>query len=182
MKMDVPLAELGPLPVDDLLAVLPGADDELWERFTLRRRMLGHAATKTIAMVWGDTVEGFDEPVIFEPDYAPEPLRAAAKACADQLVVRLGGGRITRLMLVDLPAGAEVVPHRDTKPIIIDPRRCHVPVVTNEAVSFVIDGIDHHLAVGQAYEVDNTREHSVANRGTTRRVHLICDVMPQRGV
>ena len=179
--MDLPLADLGPLPVDDLVAVLPAADDELWERFTMRRHMLGHAETKTIPVIWADKVVGFDAPVVFEPDYASEPLRAAAKACAEQLVARIGGGTITRLMLVDLPAGAEVVPHRDTAPIITDPHRCHVPVLTNEAVSFVIDGIDHHLAAGRAYEMDNTREHSVANRGATRRVHLICDVMPQRG-
>jgi aspartyl/asparaginyl beta-hydroxylase (cupin superfamily) len=57
-------------------------------------------------------------------------------------------------------------------------------VVTNPDVSFVIDDVDHRLAAGRCYEFDNTRPHMVANRGATRRVHLICDVLPpadQRG-
>lgn len=181
MKMDVPLAPLGPLPIDRLRAVLPEAEDPIWDQFAMRRKMPMHAATRTIALVWGDMLPGLADPVIFEPEGLPALLRAAAMECAGELVARLGGGTISRLMLVDLPAGAEVLPHRDVAPIITEPRRCHVPVETNDRVSFVIDGTDHHLAAGQAYEVDNTRQHSVANRGDTWRVHLICDVMPQRG-
>lgn len=179
--MDVPLAPLGALPVERLQAVLPDAGDAIWDQFAMRRTMPMHAATRTIAVVWGDMLPGIAEPVIFEPEGLPVLLRAAAIECANVLVERLGGGTISRLMLVDLPAGAKVLPHRDIAPIITEPRRCHVPVETNDRVSFVIDGVDHHLAAGQAYEVDNTRQHSVANRGDTRRVHLICDVMPQRG-
>lgn len=180
MKMDVPLAPLGPLPIGDLLAVLPAAEDPIWDQFAMRRNMKMHAATRTIALIWGDMLPGIAEPVIFEPEGLPTALRAAAMECAAQLVQRVGGGAVSRLMLVDLPAGAEVLPHRDIAPIITDPHRCHVPVVTNDRVSFVIDGTDHHLEAGQAYQVDNTRQHSVANHGEIWRVHLICDVMAQR--
>lgn len=184
MKLAVPLAPLGAVPVGALLAALPAAGDPIWNQFAMRRQMTMHAATRTIAIVWGNLIKGTNDPVIFETDYVPQPLRAAAKACGSALAELVGGGAISRLMLVDLPAGAEVLPHRDIAPIITIPRRCHLPVETNDQVLFVIDGIDHRLEAGQGYEFDNTRQHSVANRGTTRRVHLICDIMPiggQRG-
>ncbi|HEX7851104.1 MAG TPA: aspartyl/asparaginyl beta-hydroxylase domain-containing protein [Sphingomonas sp.] len=181
MKLPVPLAPLGAVPIEALRAALPDAEDPVWDQFTLRQRMMGHAATRTIAIVWGRIIEGFDTPVIFETETAPEPVRVAAKACGARLAELAGGGTITRLMLVDLPAGAEVQPHRDVAPIITLPRRCHLPVETNDQVSFVVDGTDYRLAAGQAYEFDNTLQHGVANRGTTRRVHLICDIMPLPG-
>jgi hypothetical protein len=180
MKLSVPLAPLGAVPIDAVRAALPDADDPLWDQFTMRQKMMGHEATRSIAVVWGRFIEGIDDPVIFEPDYVPEPLRDAAKQCGERLLELAGPGTITRLLLVDLPAGAEVLPHRDLARIITLPRRCHLPIETNEAVSFVVDGIDHRLDAGQAYEFDNTRKHAVANRGTTRRIHLICDVMPPR--
>lgn len=37
-----------------------------------------------------------------------------------------------------------------------------------------------HLEPGIAYELDNTRRHSVRNARETRRVHLICDILPDR--
>jgi len=184
MKLPVPLAPLGAVPIEALRAVLPDANDPLWDQFAIRQKMMGHEATRSIAIIWGRLIAGFDDPVMFEPDYVPEAVRSAAKECGRRVVELVGTGTITRLVLVDLPAGAEVLPHRDLAPIITMPRRCHVPVETNEFVSFVVDDIDHRLEVGQAYEFDNTRRHAVANRGATRRIHLICDVMPpadQRG-
>jgi hypothetical protein len=185
MKLAVPLLPLGAVAIDKLIAALPNATDPIWDHFAMRRQMKMHAATRTIALVWGEMVEGFGDPLIFETEGLPALLRAAATECGRRLAELAGGGTISRLMLVDLPAGAEVLPHRDIAPIITIPRRCHLPVITNDQVSFVVDGIDHRLDAGQGYEFDNTRQHSVANRGSTWRVHLICDIMPpadQRGV
>jgi hypothetical protein len=181
MRLTTPLAPLGAVAIDALCAALPGADDSLWDQFSPRRQMTMHAATRTIAFVWVHRIDGFGGPVILETNYAPEPLRAAAKRCGERLVELVGGGTVSRLMLVDLPPGAEVLPHRDLAPIVTIPHRCHVPIETNEQVLFTIDGVDHRLEAGQGYEFDNTREHAVANRGTTRRVHLICDIMPPVG-
>ena len=50
--------------------------------------------------------------------------------------------------------------------------------MTNNDVSFFVDGRDYYLEPGIAYESDNTRLHAVHNRSATRRVHLMCDIMP----
>ena len=51
--------------------------------------------------------------------------------------------------------------------------RFHVPLTTNPACVFVVDGEAFHMAVGSAYVIDPTKLHSVANGGTTDRIHLI---------
>lgn len=183
MKLDAPLVELFDHPVDALLAALPSAEDAMWEKFARRRAMPMHAATRTIAFLWVEDWNGVGEPAVWQFDYAPPALLAAAQACAERLAARFGGS-VSRLMLVDLPAGAAVAEHRDVRPGVTLVHRCHLPVVTNDRVSFTIDGMDHRLEAGRCYEFDNTRKHAVANRGGDWRVHLICDILPpadQRG-
>ena len=87
-------------------------------------------------------------------------------------------GRVVIAVLAELAPGASILPHRDSGPIHTRSHRCHLPIVTKPDVDFVIDGGSFHLAPGRAYEVDNIRGHAVHNRGTERRVHLVCNVMP----
>ena len=184
MKLPAPLVHLFDHPVDALRAALPGEQDAIWEHFAQRRHIPEHRATRTIAEAWIEGWNGTGEPEIWRLDYAPAPLRAAMRACADRLLDHFGGGAVTRLMLVDLRPGGAIARHRDLAPGLTLAHRCHLPVETSADVAFVIDDVDHRLEPGRCYEFDNTRPHSVANRGPTRRVHLICDVLPpaaQRG-
>ena len=56
--------------------------------------------------------------------------------------------------------------------------RIHVPITTNRRVWFTIDGRPYQLEVGQAYEVNNQKQHSVANRGAEERITFIFDYIP----
>ena len=69
--------------------------------------------------------------------------------------------------------GGSIQPHRDANPAAKWPHKIHVPLETNPGVSFVIDGVSHHLEVGEAAEVNNMGVHSVTNAGGTDRIHLI---------
>ena len=54
--------------------------------------------------------------------------------------------------------------------------RVHVPLMTDPASAFVVDGWPHHLDVGWAYVVNTLREHSVTNAGgILPRVHFMVD-------
>lgn len=53
--------------------------------------------------------------------------------------------------------------------------RIHVPIVTHDQVSFVVDGQARSLRPGETWFVDVSRPHSVVNRGETPRVHLVVD-------
>jgi hypothetical protein len=53
--------------------------------------------------------------------------------------------------------------------------RIHIPVTTNPDVEFVHDGERVAMAPGEAWYLDFNLPHSVANPGTSRRVHLLID-------
>ena len=48
-----------------------------------------------------------------------------------------------------------------------------MPLLTNDDVTFWVDGKPYHFAEGEAVEVNNMGVHAVENRGTTDRIHLI---------
>lgn len=59
--------------------------------------------------------------------------------------------------------------------------RLHVPLLTNPAALFVVEGEPHHLEAGYAYEVDTRKRHAVVNGGETARVHFMFDVVRAAG-
>ncbi|TAK15881.1 MAG: aspartyl beta-hydroxylase, partial [Rhizorhabdus sp.] len=82
-------------------------------------------------------------------------------------------GVFPRVMLARMPGGGIIKPHSDANPAAKWPHKIHVPLQTNDGVTFFIEGEGHHLPEGEAAEVDNMAVHSVENRGGDDRIHLI---------
>ncbi len=104
-----------------------------------------------------------------------ESWRALLEPVLEQAVRPYGyaRGEFPRVMLARMAPGGVILPHRDANPAAKWPHKIHVPLLTNDGVTFFIDGVGHHLAVGEAVEVSNMAVHSVENAGTTDRIHLI---------
>ncbi|HVS40434.1 MAG TPA: aspartyl/asparaginyl beta-hydroxylase domain-containing protein [Gemmataceae bacterium] len=78
--------------------------------------------------------------------------------------------------LLRLRPGARIREHRDPALSPDDGEvRLHVPVTTNLAVEFVVNGEKLRLAPGEVWYVNFSLPHRVANRGATDRVHLVID-------
>jgi hypothetical protein len=82
-------------------------------------------------------------------------------------------GAFPRVMLARMPAGGVIHPHRDENPAAKWPHKIHVPLQTNQGVTFFVDGVGYHFEEGEAVEVNNMGVHAVENRGSSDRVHLI---------
>ena len=82
-------------------------------------------------------------------------------------------GEFPRVMLARMAPGGIIHPHKDASPSAKWPHKIHVPLQTNESVTFFIDDKPFHLAEGEAVEVNNMGKHAVENRGSTDRIHLI---------
>ncbi len=82
-------------------------------------------------------------------------------------------GDFPRIMLARMAPGGVIHPHRDENPAAKWPHKIHVPLLTNEQVTFYVDGRPHHFREGEAVEVNNMGMHAVQNRGSTDRIHLI---------
>lgn len=53
--------------------------------------------------------------------------------------------------------------------------RIHIPITTNPQVEFMVNRVPVALEAGSAWYLRLSDPHSVANRGTTDRVHLVVD-------
>jgi hypothetical protein len=82
-------------------------------------------------------------------------------------------GAFPRVMLAKMAAGGVILPHVDASPSAKWPHKIHIPLVTNDKVSFFIKPSNHHFEVGQAVEVNNLDVHAVRNDGDSDRIHLI---------
>lgn len=178
MQMPVPIAKLFDFPVDAILAALPPEDDAIWDAFAARQNQYRvHSRTRSIPFRWTNPQSNDAHPIVTVPLPAPPALTDAVTPFLDRLRAYYSG-RVVIAVLAELGAGADILPHRDSGPIHERTHRCHLPIVTSPEVDFVIDGEVFNLAPGEAWEVDNMRGHAVRNRGTARRVHLVCSVLP----
>ena len=82
-----------------------------------------------------------------------------------------------RSRLMGLEAGADVPDHVDIHYYWRTHLRIHIPVITNTGVGFACDGETIHMAAGDCYILDSFYRHSVANRGSETRVHLVLDTV-----
>lgn len=178
MQMPVPIAKLFDFPVDAILAALPDEGDAIWDAFAARQnRYRVHSRTRSIPFRWTNPQRDDAHPIVTVPLPVPAALADAVTPFLDRLRAHYPG-KVVIAVLAELGAGEDILPHRDSGPIHERTHRCHLPIVTSPEVDFVIDGEVFHLEPGRAYEVDNLRAHSVRNRGTGRRVHLVCSVLP----
>jgi hypothetical protein len=80
--------------------------------------------------------------------------------------------RFPRVMLARLPAGGEISGHSDGEASHYI-HKIHVPLITNPETIFHVGFKSKHLQVGEIFEVNNKRIHSVANDGEADRIHFI---------
>ena len=165
---------LGPVDVAALRAAVLAMPDSEWNRENADKPNRFEALDATRHIVFRfvsnlrDWRSDFDRPVWSEWRPLIEPV--LAQAVSGYGYAR---GRFPRIMLARMPGGGIIKPHRDANPAAKWPHKIHVPLQTNEGVTFFIDGIGHHLPEGQAAEVDNMAVHAVENRGAEDRIHLI---------
>jgi hypothetical protein len=87
------------------------------------------------------------------------------------------GGVWGRSRLMGLGAGADVPPHVDINYYWRTHLRIHIPVITNPDVTFTCGGDSVHMAAGECWVFDSFQLHTVRNRGSAQRVHLVLDTV-----
>lgn len=82
----------------------------------------------------------------------------------------------TSVRLMALEPGGTIKPHRDSGAALEDGiTRLHIPIQTSPQVMFCIDGEWIHFSAGDTWYLNASCEHSVQNRSSQTRVHLMLD-------
>ena len=87
-------------------------------------------------------------------------------------------GFIVRLLLAKLLAGGKIPHHTDAGYSLMNCHRVHIPLISNDDVAFFVGGEEKNMKVGEFWEINNSVDHAVENRGDEDRIHIIIDWMP----
>jgi len=165
---------LGRVDVSALQEAVAAIPDEIWNAENSskpnRYEALGHTRHIVFRFVSDpdDWRRSYDRELWAEWRSLLEPVMEAATK-----PYGYARGAYPRIMLARMAAGGVIHPHRDANPSAKWPHKIHVPLQTNDKVTFFVDGVGFHLPEGEAAEVNNMGVHAVANEGQTDRVHLI---------
>ena len=166
--------DLGKVDISALKAAVLNIPEELWDLENADKPNRFEALDVTRHIVFRfvsnfrDWRQSYDRPLWTEWRQLLEPILATATADYGYT-----NGVFPRVMLARMAAGGVIQPHRDANPAAKWPHKIHVPLITNENVIFYVEGARRHLVEGEAVEVNNMGTHSVENRGSTDRIHLI---------
>lgn len=165
---------LGPVRIGPLREAVLDLPETVWDAENARKPNRFGALDATRHIVFRfvsdftDWRQSNDHPLWAEWRHLLEPV--LKEATADYGYAR---GAFPRVMLARMAPGGVIHPHRDQNPAAKWPHKIHVPLITNDEVTFTVEGVDYHLQEGVAAEVNNMGVHGVANRGSTDRIHLI---------
>ena len=179
MNIDTPLRELGSVDSVALRDAILAQDDAAWEEDNYRQEAFEvHRSTKSIVLVFVNLDRWPDIVVSQEPEWPR--LSGVALPLMNDIISRLypPGGTVIRAMAAKLLAGEKITPHVDRHQSFHRGHRIHVPITTNPRVRFMIDGQPYQLKVGEAYELNNQKMHSVMNKGSEDRITFIFDYVP----
>jgi hypothetical protein len=179
MDIDVPVRELGPVDSEALRQCVLAQDEDAWKEEKHRQQAYDvHRETESIVLVFTDLAQWPEISVKKEPGW--DRLAEVAVPVMHDIIGRFypAGGTIIRAMAAKLLVGGKIKPHRDTHPSFHRGHRIHVPITTNSRVRFMLDGRPYQFEVGQAYEINNQKNHSVMNKGKEDRISFIFDYVP----
>ena len=179
MNIDVPLRELGAIDCSPLRDAILGQDEDAWHEDEYRQESYDvHYDTRSIVLVFTDGSNWPNTEVRKEPGW--DRLANVAVPLMHEIIDKHypAGGTIIRAMAAKLLAGGKIKPHHDSHPSFHCSHRIHVPITTNPRVRFMIDGRPYQFQVGEAYELNNQKQHSVMNKGAEDRITFIFDYLP----
>ena len=176
MDIGAPIREFGKVDMEPLAAAILAQDDAAWNENVQRQKDYEvHEQTRSIVLLFAEVSDWPAIEVSRQPGWAR--LAETAVPLMHEIIRQWypPGGTIIRAMAAKLLAGGRILPHRDSHPSFGAGHRIHVPIITNPRVRFMIDGRPFQLEVGQAYEINNQKVHSVMNKGAEDRINFIFD-------
>jgi aspartyl/asparaginyl beta-hydroxylase (cupin superfamily) len=88
----------------------------------------------------------------------------------------VGASKLARTMVIKLNPNGVITEHLDEGDYCAKHRRYHLPLLTNDQVTFTSKEESYVLKEGVLYELENKEVHGVINNSDKPRVHLVMDM------
>jgi len=179
MNIDSLIRELGPVDCTALSEAILAQEEAAWHEDEYRQQTYDvHRQTESIVLIFTDMDNWPKIDVRKEPGW--DRLADVAVPLMREIIRKHypPGGAIIRAVAARLVPGGKIKPHVDSHPSFAQGHRIHIPITTNSRVRFMINGRPHQFEVGQAYEINNQKIHSVMNKGKEGRITFIFDYVP----
>ena len=167
--------------VDEILQTALDFDQE-WDIYTSRQKQVypdrvnPHLHTNTYIIQNHPLDWVFGTPIQLE--ILDQKLLSSISHIIEDLEKELVG-KAARVLLIKLEANKDVARHVDGGDYLSTVRRFHIPLITNDLVSYTVDNETIHMKQSECWEINNLKYHSVKNDGNEDRIHLLIDILPE---
>jgi hypothetical protein len=178
MDIGMPIKDWGEVDTTLLREAILGQDDLAWGEDDQRQDDYDvHSQTKSIVMLFASLTW---PQVTITREKGWDRIAHVANPIMAEIIERFypPGGTIIRAVAAKLTAGGSISPHIDNLKSFRYGHRIHIPVTTNNLVRFMIDGQPYRFEIGNVYEINNQKTHSVINAGKEDRINFIFDYVP----
>lgn len=178
MDIDVDQRLLGKIDITALQSRILGLEAGTWNEHQTRQLNYDvHQDTESVVLLFCD--ESWPNGEIHR-EAGWQHLGDVAEPLMHQIIHEFyrPGGRIIRAMAAKLKPKGKIRPHHDSLRSFHMGHRIHIPITTNAAVRFTVNGKPCHLEEGLAFEINNQKKHSVMNMGKEDRISFIFDYVP----
>jgi hypothetical protein len=156
----------------------------LWNENTLRTEHPGtpHTEVSDIWLRFNDLEQGIAA-VADEHESVNYPALLALPQARPIIFGVMGlveGERLGRVLITRLPSGGKIAPHEDGGAHAAYYDRFHVVLNSNPGCLFRCGDETVHMATGELWWFDNSKEHEVINNSSDDRIHMIIDVRTSR--
>jgi len=180
--------------ISPLLPMLDSLTDKDWEAGKVRQEAYeNHKPAPCIPLKWGLRVQpefaSIEEGQKYFSEYVDtydrneyseiwDRHKEVLKPVIDQVLDCIGMSKVkvARILLVNLPAGAEINMHTDGGKTLMKCDRIHIPIITNEKAVMQVQSDVRHYAAGEVFEINNSDLHAARNEGDEDRIHIILDI------
>jgi hypothetical protein len=167
---------LSKIDVTDLKNKIKELPNEIWDEHTLRQTLFeSHKHTQTLEIMWDIDSLQTNKIGKIHSNYYELDMESFLDKIKPIYETTYGKGYFLRVLLVKLKSNTSIATHVDNGESLVNCKRTHIPIITNDLVIFTIGGETKQLKEGEIWEINNTNEHSVDNNSNENRIHLILD-------
>lgn len=168
------------IDISEIKDLVNSLTEEQWLENTSRQTSFSnHSHTRTYFVV--DYSLGWEVNSPYEANFVRlgSPLWKSIEPIVSFLE-KYHDGKVGRVIIPKLLAGGIIDGHKDGGDYLESVRRHHIPIITNDEVSFAVGGEIVNMQEGEIWEINNNFVHEVENLSLEDRVHLLIDIIPNK--